>query len=127
MSEQPAVEPASKKSNLKTILDVTITTALITSSDYIKVDTDHEIYVKLLRIFAPLLGFLISSFVSHKARNYEDDKDEKRIQGYIDNLNVRIRDESPNRDQKRILTQELLSHQEDLSTLRKQRIKRRMF
>lgn len=124
MADPIAGEVTQKPNSLKTTLDVSITMSFITASEYW--GTDDDMWPKLTRIFAPLIGLIISGIVVYFIKNYEDNKDEERVQGYIDSLETKINVPGLSPVRRRALLAEQGLHQQDLGEIRRKRTKRRM-
>ncbi|GAB3953224.1 hypothetical protein GCM10028805_36460 [Spirosoma harenae] len=124
MSEQPTEDTTPKPDNLKTSLDVSVTMAFITASEY--AGEAHDMWPKFIRIFAPLIGLIVSRVVVYWIKNYEDNKDESRISGYIESLQRQIETPRLSPTRKQALLDEQKLHQEDLGKLRRRRTKRKV-
>lgn len=127
MSEQSTEEEnATKRDKLRTAIEVAVTTGVIASTNAIKFppNSSYEFVPKLLAIFAPLIGLGVAGTVTYYVNEYRDDRTERRIKKYIQELEEQIKDESSTPEQKADARQEQILHKQDLIELRRRRNKR---
>lgn len=120
----PDGQPADQsQSRLKALLNVSLTTAIITGADYIPAEWG-ELWAKLLRIFAPLLSYLISLYVAYRIRKFDNRQLEKRLIGYINELKAEQAASATSPTRRKEIIRQLALYDDQLLELRKRSLVR---
>lgn len=121
---QSPVEVSKRPSKFEALFELSI---IVFSATLAYSVDGYWIVKKLLRFSAPVVAIFISIAADYWIKEYEDNQYEKRVIGYIALIDAQLLRSDLSSDYKEDLRVEQSLHQEDLSTLLRERSERKIF